>query len=121
MDDKAKEEITVEGVTVDIRTCGHCDRNPTREEIVASVKRAQANRACPQFHCAYCGKTVKATRYSMYHDSQGWSAHEKTIEPSITINQIHTHEGPPIHHHNGLHLECVSKSMPFLNGFTPPK
>lgn len=112
-----KEKIVeVKDVKVLVKSCEHCKHEPTHEDVVLAVRRAQEHRACPQYRCAYCGETIRAVKYRMWHDSSGWKATEEEIESCLSINQIHVSDGPPIHQNNGLHLRCVTKAMPFING-----
>lgn len=109
--------MKVRDVEVVVKVCDHCKNEPTGADVELAVRRAQEHRACPQFRCAYCGETIKATKYSIHHDSSGWSASEAEIEPALSINQISPQNAPSICHNNGLHLRCVERSMPFINGF----
>ncbi len=111
------EEIEVEGVKVDFQACDHCRQEPTRKDVVAAVRRSQEERKRPRWCCAYCGKSIKATKYSVRHDGGIWSACEAETEPVVSINQMHVSNAPPIYDHNSLHLGCVLKSMPYINGY----
>lgn len=117
-----KEQIIeVENVEVSVKPCDHCKHEPIHEDVVSAVKRAQEHRACPQYRCVYCGETIRAVKYKLWHDSSGWIASEQEIESCLSMSQIHLSDGPPIHQNNGLHLRCVIKAMPFFNGLTAQK
>lgn len=107
----------LEGVEVEVERCGHCDKHPSKEEIAEAVKRAQKDRANARFRCSYCGETIKATKYQMWHDDKRWVAREKEVEPSLSIPMIHRSRRLSICDNNHLHARCVKKSMPFINGF----
>lgn len=112
-----EEEKQVNGVTVAVQRCDHCGKEPTEREVSSAVRMAQKQRECSQWRCAYCGKPIKATKYTVQHYSEGWLACETQIEPSLTIDRMYGPGGPPIHDHNGLHQECALKAMPFINGY----
>ncbi len=112
-----KQDLELDGVAVDLKTCDHCLRNPSTEEVEEALRRAQEERNSPRCRCAYCGKPIKVVRYSIQHYSGKWSACEVEVEPALSINQIYPQNGPPICDNNALHLGCVLKSMPFINGF----
>jgi hypothetical protein len=109
--------MIVNGVQVEVMKCHHdgCRAEPTEADIKRAVTSAQQIRECPQWRCAHCGKPVKATGYKVYHDSQGWAAMENGIEPAISM-RILPQNAPEVYEYNGLHLECVKKALPFVNG-----
>lgn len=114
--------MIVNGVQVEVAKCHHegCHAEPSEADIKRAVAAAQQIRECPQWRCAYCGKTVKATAYKVYHDSQGWAAMENGVEPAISL-RILPQNGPEVCDYNGLHLECAKKALPFVNGAIDPR
>ncbi len=107
--------MEVEGVRVKVEDCGHCKAVPTPEEARDAVRRAKEHRACEQFRCAFCGETVKAVAYNLSHSGDGWRAFEQEIEPSISL-RVQPQNDREVVDHNGLHLRCVKKALPYLNG-----
>ncbi len=109
--------MVINGVPVTVNKCNHagCHAEPSEEDLRRAVTKAQTNRECPQYRCAYCGDPVKATAYSVYHDSDGWGAMETEIEPAISL-RVQPQHAPEVFEHNGLHLRCVEKALPFVNG-----
>jgi hypothetical protein len=109
--------MEINGATVEVSKCPHpgCTAEPTMEEIRRAVYRAQNHRTNPSWRCAYCGEPIKATSYGVYHDSEGWIAGETKVEPSVGLNILPQHRGA-ITENNGLHLRCVEKALPFVNG-----
>lgn len=109
--------MEINGVTVEVAKCEHagCLMEPTTEEVRNAVARAQDIRACPQWRCAYCGEPVKAKSYRIYHGTDGWSAMEMEIEAAISL-RVQPQNAPEVTAHNGLHLRCVEKALPYLNG-----
>ena len=55
--------IEVNGVSVKVDQCNHCDKSPSEKEVEAAVAKAQEIRECKQFKCVSCSETVKATAY----------------------------------------------------------
>jgi hypothetical protein len=107
--------IEVEGAVCEMEPCDHCHQEATPAEAEIAVRQAQRTRATPQFRCAYCGETIRVTRYVLRHYTIGWSAEEKELEPWLRFGPISPLHGPACFNQNGLHERCVSKSMPFLN------
>jgi len=107
--------IQVDGVSVNVSDCSHCEQKPSDDEVRMAVKKAQKMRACPQFRCGYCGETVKATVYHVSHNESGWNASESEIEPSVSL-RVQPQNAHEVYEHNGLHLRCVEKALPYLNG-----
>ncbi len=109
--------MIVNGVRVEVMKCVHdgCHLEPTQDDIQRAVKKAQQIRECPQWRCAYCGQSVKATAYRVYHDTQGWSAMEQEVEPAVSL-RVQPQNAPEVCDHNGLHLRCVVNALPFVNG-----
>jgi hypothetical protein len=109
--------MIINGVQVEVSKCSHdgCHAEPSEADLKRAVASAQSLRECPQWRCAYCGKSVKATAYRVYHDSSGWVAMEMGIEPAISM-RILPQNAPEVCDYNGLHLECVKKALPFVNG-----
>lgn len=109
--------MEINGATVEVAKCSHagCVAEPTVEEIRRAVYRAQNVRTCPQWRCGYCGEPIKAKSYRVYHDTEGWSAMETEIEPAVSL-RIQPQNAGEVLDHNGLHLRCVEKALPFVNG-----
>jgi hypothetical protein len=107
--------IQVDGVSVKVDDCSHCKQKPSDDEVRVTVQKAQKMRACPQYRCGYCGETVKATAYRIYHDESGWNAMELEIEPAVSL-RVQPQNAHEVYEHNGLHLRCVAKALPYLNG-----
>ena len=109
--------MVINGVSVEVNKCSHdgCHAEPSETDLKRAVAAAQQIRECPQWRCAYCGKPVKATAYRVYHDSQGWVATEATVEPAVSL-RIQPQNDHEVFEHNGLHLNCVEKALPFVNG-----
>lgn len=106
----------VHGVRVKIEACGHCQATPTQEEIEAAVKRAQEIRSCGRHRCAWCGETIKAVQFSIHHDGHKWTAWEAVIEPAVSL-RVQPQDRMELVEHNRVHLGCVEKALPHLNGW----
>lgn len=111
--------MEINGVTVEVAKCEHdgCVAEPTGEDIRIAVSRAQEVRSSPQWRCAYCGEPVKAKSYRIHHRTGGWNAIETEVEPAISL-RVQPQNAPEIPSHNGLHLRCVEKALPYLHGLT---
>lgn len=109
--------MVINGVSVEVNKCAHdgCHAEPSEEDLRRAVAKAQRIRECPQWRCAYCGEPIKAKSYRVYHDTHGWSALETEIEPAVSL-RIQPQNDREILEHNGLHLRCVEKALPFVNG-----
>ena len=112
------EVLEINGATVEIEKCSHagCKAGPpTMEEIRRAVYRSQNIRTCAKWRCAYCGEPVKAKSYLVCHDADAWVAWEKEVEPAVSL-RIQPQNDREVSEHNGLHLRCVPKALPFVNG-----
>lgn len=109
--------MLVNGVQVEVIKCAHdgCHAEPSAEDLRRAVTKAQQIRECPQWRCSFCGEPVKAEGYRVYHDQDGWVASENKIEPAISL-RIQPQNDHEVFEHNGLHLRCVAKALPFVNG-----
>lgn len=114
MSEQTERKITLGDVEILVGGCGHCSKDPSDEEAVVAVRRAEEFRKCAKLNCSFCGESIRCMSYRIRHDSEGFIASEVKIEPAIGLR----FDGEVrIYDYNGLHLRCVRKALPFIRGF----
>ena len=109
--------MVINGVQVEVSKCSHdgCHAEPSSEDLRRAVSKAQKNRECPGYRCAFCGTPVRAIAYKVYHDQEGWVAMETEVEPAVSL-RIQPQNDHEVYEHNGLHLRCIDEALPYVNG-----
>ncbi len=120
MKDTISRTVTVDGVTLEVRQCGHCKAFPSDDEIREALKW----RSNTQPFCAICAKKVSYIHTYVSHQPEdgnefSWKSYGDW-EPVIRIG-ISQSTDPTFRLMNiWVHTACFRKAVPNLERFNKP-
>lgn len=112
---------TIDGLTLEVRQCGHCKAIPSDDEIRAAMNW----RAHIQPVCAICAKEVSYVHKYVSHQPDGgeafaWRSYGDW-EPAMQLHGSQSSDPQLLYVNIWVHVACFRKAVPNLDTFNKPR